>query len=200
MFKARIKGFTILELIMVIALIAIVSAIAAPMLLRGSNPVAAGALARKVRDDIRYAQSLAFLRSNLDTPNVTNPVFMYRMRFNVADPNCPGANQYTIVYDANGNGAWGENPNGGGVVESAKDPATGKDYFCVQLDSGAYAGFTISANFGGTTPGVLQFDTNGIPYDSDNVMLTAPKTVTVAKGTDSVTLTVTPNTGAVIMQ
>jgi prepilin-type N-terminal cleavage/methylation domain-containing protein len=191
-------GFTMIELVMVIVLIAIVAVVAAPMLFRSTSTVGAGAMARKVKDDVRYAQSLAMVRSNLDTPAQSSPTFRYRVRFNVADANCAGAAQYTIVNDEDNNGAWGESPNAGGVVESGRDPATGSTYFCVQL-TGDYSGFTVTANFGGSVPGILEFDTRGIPYDSDGVKLAAAKNITIAKDGESLTLTVTPNTGLVTL-
>ncbi|MBI5237568.1 MAG: prepilin-type N-terminal cleavage/methylation domain-containing protein [Deltaproteobacteria bacterium] len=193
-------GFSLIELLMVIVIAAIMAAVAAPFLFRGGSVLTAGAMAKKVKDDIRYAQSLALLRSNLDTPSATNPKFAYRIRFNVADANCSYTNQYTIVNNADNNATWGENPNGAGIIESARNPANGDRWFCVQMDSGDYAGFVASADFGGATPGILEFDNMGIPYDSDGNKLTASKTVQVTKGAETITITVTPNTGRVSIQ
>lgn len=189
------KGFTIIELIMTMLLAAILAAVAAPYLFRGQAPLTVPAFARKVADDIRYAQSLAMLRGGLDTPQTTNPYFLYRIRFNVADANCPGASQYAIVSDADNNGAWGEFPNGSGQVESGRLPSTGAEYFCVSMESGDYAGFTIAADFGGSIPGALSFDSLGVPLDSDGAGLTAVKTITVSRGGESALITVTPKTG-----
>ena len=189
------KGFTIIELIMTMLLAAILAAVAAPYLFRGQAPLTVPAFARKVADDIRYAQSLAMLRAGLETPQTTNPYFLYRIRFNVADANCPGASQYAIVSDADNNGAWGEFPNGSGQVESGRLPSTGAEYFCVSMESGDYAGFTIAADFGGSIPGALSFDSLGVPLDSDGAALTAVKTVTVSRGGESALITVTPKTG-----
>lgn len=189
------KGFTIIELIMTMLLAAILAAVAAPYLFRGQAPLTVPAFARKVADDIRYAQSLAMLRGGLETPQTTNPYFLYRIRFNVADANCPGASQYAIVSDADNNGAWGEFPNGSGQVESGRLPSTGAEYFCVSMESGDYAGFTIAADFGGSIPGALSFDSLGVPLDSDGAALTAVKTITVSRGGESALITVTPKTG-----
>lgn len=194
------KGFTIIELIMTMLLAAILAAVAAPYLFRGQAPLTVPAFARKVADDIRYAQSLAMLRGSLGTPQTTNPYFLYRIRFNVPDANCPGASQYAIVNDADNNGAWGENPNGSGQVESGRVPSTGAEYFCVSMESGDYAGFTLAADFGGTTPGVLSFDSLGVPLDSDGAALTSVKTITVSRGGESALITVTPKTGFTAMQ
>lgn len=189
-----------IELILVMVLMSIVAIVAYPMIFGGTQTITVGAFTQKVQEDIRYAQSLALLRNNLDTPNVANPSFNYRIKFNVADANCTGASQYSIVNDADNNGTWGENPNASGQVESARNPATGADYFCVQMDSGDYSGLTITADFGGAVPGVLEFDTFGIPYDSDGVKITTAKTLTIAKGGATGTVTVTPNTGMVSAQ
>lgn len=194
------KGFTLIELIMTMLLAAILAAVATPYLFRGQGPLTVPAFARKVADDIRYAQSLAMLRGGLDTPQTTNPYFLYRIRFNVIDPNCPGASQYTIVNDADNNGSWGENPNGLGQIESGRVPSTGAEYFCVSMESGDYAGFTATADFGGSVPGVLSFDSLGMPIDSDGAPLTAAKTITVSRAGESTFITVTPKTGFTAMQ
>lgn len=194
------RGFTIIELIMTVLLAALLAAVAVPYLFRGQAPITVSGFARKVVDDIRYAQSLAMMRSKLDTPQASNPYFIYRIRFNVADANCPGTNQYTIVNDADNNGTWGQNPNGAGVVESGRDPASGNKYFCVQMDSGDFAGLAVSADFGGSVPGVLAFDSLGVPLDSDGAPLAAQKTVTVSKGAETANITITPNTGFVAIQ
>src|SRR3972149_1624848 len=194
------KGFTLIELIMTMLLAAILAVVAAPYLFRGQAPLTVPAFARKVADDIRYAQSLAMLRGGLETPSTTNPYFIYRIRFNVTDANCPGGGQYTIVNDADNNGSWGGNPNGSGQVESGRVPSTGSEYFCVSMENGDYAGFTAVADFGGSIPGVLSFDSLGVPLDSDGAALTAAKTITVSKGGESALITVTPKTGFTAMQ
>jgi prepilin-type N-terminal cleavage/methylation domain-containing protein len=194
------RGFTIIEVIMVIVLISVLGASASLMFYGGTSSLGVSAAARKVADDIRYAQSLAMARTNLDTPNLSNPSFTYRIRFNVADANCSYSSRYTIVSDADNDGTWGERPNGAGVVESARDPATGTDYFCVQFDTGDYAGFALSADFGGSSAGILEFDPYGIPYDNDGARLASAKSVVVSKAGQSATVVVTPNTGMVAVQ
>ncbi|CAG0983094.1 hypothetical protein GPROT1_02450 [Gammaproteobacteria bacterium] len=194
------KGFTITELLMTLIMAAVLSAGAAFYLMGGDKGMTAHAFARKIANDVRYAQSLAMHRSGLETPQKTNPSFLYRIRFNSPDPNCPGASQYAIVNDADNNGTWGEAPNGSGQIESARDPATGEEYFCVSMDTGEYAGFTVSADFGGPLPGVLSFDTFGTPLDSDGVQLFSVKTISITKGGELVLVTVTPKTGFTVVQ
>jgi prepilin-type N-terminal cleavage/methylation domain-containing protein len=198
--RYRERGFTMIELVMVIVLISIVAGVAAPVLFGNSSGIDTGVMVRKVLSDVRYAQSLAMRRSNIPTTNVSSPNFRYRIRFNVPDASCAYTNQYTIVNDSDSNGTWGENPNGTTVVESGRAPVTGAEYFCVQLDTGDYAGLSVTANFGGTETGTLEFDGLGIPYDSDGVKLLATATITVSKGTASRTILVTPYTGAASIQ
>ncbi|HBG45974.1 MAG TPA: hypothetical protein DDW94_03195 [Deltaproteobacteria bacterium] len=196
-FKAK-GGFTLIELMMVILLLSILGAVAAPYLWSGAPAITISALSRKVADDIRYAQELALSRNNLDTPVSTNPYFLYRVRFNVAAPFCADANQYNIASDADNNGSWAENPNGSGQIESARNPVNGESFFCVSLDNGDYAGFTVSADFGGSVPGVVAFDQMGVPYDSDGARISSSKSITVSKGGESEVLTLTPYTGLVV--
>lgn len=196
------RGFTLIELLMVISLLSILSAVAVPYLFSGPSGVSVPAMAKKIKNDISYAQSLAMRGYRLDTPNAANPVFRFRISFNAADANCTGTNQYAIVNDADNNGVWGENPNSSGAVESGRNPANGNPYFCVQLDpdTGDFSGFTVSANFGGSIPGALEFDNMGIPYDSDGTKLTTTGTVVVSKGGQSATIAVTKNTGMASVQ
>ncbi len=193
-------GFTMIELVMVIVLIGIVAGVAAPVFFGNSSGIEAGVMVRKVQSDVRYAQSLAMNRSRLDTPNISSPTYRYRIRFNGADTSCAYTNQYNIVSDADNNGTWGENPNGAAFVESAREPVGASEYFCIQLDTGDYAGITVTADFGGAEPGTLEFDTLGVPYNSDGAKLTAPVNITVSKGGASRTITVTPYTGALLLQ
>lgn len=198
--RKKVSGFTLIELVMVIVLAGIIAAVVAPMILRGPSTLTVSAVASRIADDIRYARSLALRRSNLDTPAVTNPEFRYRVRFNTAVADCPGPDNYSIVNDADNNGTWGENPNGSGTVESARNPADGSEYFCVRLDTGDFAGITASASFGGSTPGVVDFDTLGVPYDSDGARLASAGTVTVSGAGGTAAVTVAPNTGRVTVQ
>lgn len=191
------RGFSVIELVMVMVLIAVLAAVVAPMVFRGASAVTIGAMARKVKDDIRYAQALALARSGLDAPsNVATPKFAYRIRFNVPDANCTGANQYTIVNDADNDGVWGEAPPASAVVESARIPSTGASYFCVRLDSGDYSGYAVNGGAADT----IEFDNYGVPYDGAGVRLAADKSIAVAKGAETMTVVVTAGTGRVYVQ
>lgn len=191
-------GFTLIEMIMVIVLVVILAVVAAPMIFRAGTSISVHAMSKKIRDDILYAQSLAMQRHKLSAPttNVTNPVFRYRVRFNYNDiTNCPGTDNYSIVNDSDFDGTWGED-----ATESAREPSTGEDFFCVLLDTGDFAGITVSADFGGSTPGLLEFDHFGVPYDSDGVRLTAVKTITVSRAAETAVISITPYTGRVTIQ
>jgi prepilin-type N-terminal cleavage/methylation domain-containing protein len=56
------SGFTLLELVMVIALLSIIAVVAAPRMVNVTS-ANAGASAEKLRADIRYAQDLAMTRN-----------------------------------------------------------------------------------------------------------------------------------------
>lgn len=189
-----------IELIMVVLVMALLAAAAAPYLGGGPSTLTVHAFARKVADDVRYAQSLALQRSRLDTPAATNPRFFYRIGFNTAAPFCGGVNQYNITSDMDNNGAWGEHPNGSGSIESAREPASGSDSFCIRLESGDYRGFAVTADFGGSIPGILAFDQAGAPHDSDGARLSAAKTITVSKDGRTASIVVTPFTGLTLVQ
>ncbi|MBI5561489.1 MAG: hypothetical protein HY894_01355 [Deltaproteobacteria bacterium] len=190
-----------IELLMALSLTGILAVAASLVLFGGKAAFTVPALAAKIRDDIRYTQALAMSGTKLGVSSAAAPVFRYRMRFNVADANCPGAGQYTIVNDADYNGAWGENPNASGVVESGRNPSDGAPYFCVKLNTGNYAGLTASASFGATVGDarILEFDNYGVPYNDDGRMLSAG-TVTISGGAQAATVTVAPNTGSVTVQ
>ncbi|MBI5874511.1 MAG: prepilin-type N-terminal cleavage/methylation domain-containing protein [Deltaproteobacteria bacterium] len=192
------KGFSLIELIMVMALVAIVAAVVVPLIFRGGSTMTAAAMARKVKADIQYAQELAMAKNNMAqvwTGAAWCPAQPqnYRIRMNFA------ANQYEIYNDQDGDGIWGEDSNACTVSEDVRNPSSGEVFFLIQLTGAGnpYTGITLNANFGGATPGVLEFDALGIPYDSDGNRLTADKTITIAKDGETAQITVTQNTGRV---
>ncbi|MEE9613781.1 MAG: prepilin-type N-terminal cleavage/methylation domain-containing protein [Thermodesulfobacteriota bacterium] len=180
------SGFSLIELIMAIVLVAILAAVLSPMIFKGGATVNLGAAARKLGDDIRYAQALAMARHKLPTPSsIPNPSFRYRMEFDT------GTDTYTIVNDADNDDDWGE------AGESVKNPSTGENSFSVQLNSGEYAGIEITP--GGFGDSYLEFDTFGAPYGSGG-KLTAPASLTLTASGETATITVTPATGKVTVQ
>ena len=115
------KGFTFIELVMVIVLIGIIAVYAAPRLSNVTD-TKAGAFVDKLRADIRYAQNLAMTGNQ-----------RYRVYFNGSGGGAP-ASGYIVVNNATG--------------EIALDPAGGGNLI-VTLNTGNYAGITVSTPAGG---------------------------------------------------
>jgi MSHA pilin protein MshC len=133
------KGFTLIELVMVLILIGIISVVIAPKL-GDVFTTKAGAFREKLRADIRYAQNLAMTQNQ-----------RYRVYFNGTGAGAP-VSGYIVVNDANGNLAWGE------AGEIAQDPAGGGN-LSVTLNAGQYAGITVSTPAGG----FIEFNSLGVP-------------------------------------
>lgn len=167
------RGFTLIEMILVLALLVIVSAVAAPRLGDLTARKGEGA-ARKLQSDVAYAQELAMTRNQ-----------RYRVYFNTAPAPAAG---YAVVNDADGDGNWGE------AGEFAASP-TSSGNLSVTLDAGPYVGVTISiVGFSGS---YVEFSTLGVPYDGGGA-LTAAQSVTVAGGAGPPqTVSVQPDTGRV---
>jgi MSHA pilin protein MshC len=140
------KGFTLIELMMVLVLLGILAIFAAPRLLN-VTATNAGAFADKLRADIRYAQDLAMTQNR-----------RYRVYFNTAPSPNPG---YAVVNDANGNGVWGE------AGEIALNPAGGGN-LSVTLNANQFAGLTVSTPAGG----YIEFNSLGVPTVGGGVSLT----------------------------
>lgn len=149
------KGFTFIELVMVIVLISIVAVYAAPRLSNVTD-TKAGAFVDKLRADIRYAQNLAM---------TTNQ--RYRVYFNGSGGSAP-ANGYSVVNNV--------------TAGIAPDP-DGSGNLIVTLNSGDYAGITVSTPAGG----YIEFNALGVP--------TAAAAITITPGGQQVT--VAAQTGAV---
>jgi len=156
------KGFTLIELVMVLVLIGIIAAFAAPKL-GGITSTNASVFADKFRSDIRYAQALAMTQT-----------MRYRVYINTAPSPNPG---YAVVNDANGNGIWGE------AGEVAINPAGGSN-LSVALNAGQYAGITVSTPAGG----YIEFDSLGAPTGGGAVLTVSPggSVITITETTGAV--------------
>ena len=142
------KGFTLIELVMVIVLVAIIAAFVAPRL-PNVTTTNAGAFADKLRADIRYAQNLAMTRNQ-----------RYRVYFNTAP--APTPDGYAAVNDSNADG-WGAT----GANEFAQDPAGGGNLSII-LNAGNYAGITVSTPAGG----FIEFNSLGVPTAAATITIT----------------------------
>jgi prepilin-type N-terminal cleavage/methylation domain-containing protein len=154
------KGFTLIELVIVIVLIGIIAVFAAPRLGNISSTKAA-AFADKLRADIRYAQSLAMTRNQ-----------RYRVYFNNTNPPGPPvpaipANGYGVVYDTSVAQNWSS-------TAYANDPA-GEANLRVDLSTGDYMGITLAS-----APNPIEFNSLGV---------STAATVTINPGGYQITIT-----------
>lgn len=172
------KGFTLIELIMVIVLLAIIALFVAPKL-PNVTTTNAGAFEDKLRADIRYAQNLAMTRNR-----------RVRVYFNGTGPapvTAPGQG-YTVGIDSSV-------ASGCTVFALASDPSGGGN-LSVTLGVGNYTGITV-------TPSItcLEYDSLGSPYTCGvGVCSTAPLAVTMTADVNNdatMRVSVTIQTGAV---
>jgi prepilin-type N-terminal cleavage/methylation domain-containing protein len=140
------KGFTLIELVMVIVLIGILAVAVAPRLGKVSS-ANASAFAGKLRADIRYAQDLAMTQNR-----------RYRVYFNT-NPPAP-AQGYAVVYDTSG-GAWSS-------FGYAQDPASGGNLSII-LNAGQYAGITVAS-----TVNPVEFNSLGKPSGGLTTVTVSP--------------------------
>ena len=173
------KGFTLIELVMVLVLIGIMAAVVIPRLGTMATTNAA-AFSDKLRTDIRYAQNLAMTRGKRT-----------RVYFNGTGPapvTAP-AQGYTVGIDNSGTGNCS-------AFLLASDPAGGGNMF-VTLNAGMYAGISIPA------PSItcLEYDSLGRPYTCGaGVCGTVPLAATMTadvNGNATMRVSVNIQTGAV---
>src|SRR3989338_5097170 len=197
------KGFSIIELVVVMIIVSIVAAVTIPLIFRGGATMTVAAMARKIKSDIQYAQEMAMARRA--STGFAQPV-RARIIFDTA------AESYNIVMvnDADGDNLWGE-AGPPQEWEYATDPFT-RDSFTLSLNipDTPYTGITInSASFPATgctshaTNPVLEFDSLGIPYCVNNgvggtsVRMDSPGSVSISKAGETATVNITQNTGRV---
>ena len=110
------KGFTLIELVMVIVLIGIIAVFVAPRL-GNITSTKTGPFMDKLKADIRYAQNLAMTRNRRTQVNLTNTSYSVSQDDSAAN-NCSS-------------------------FATVMDPAEG-GWLSVTLDTGSYAGITIT--------------------------------------------------------
>jgi MSHA pilin protein MshC len=170
-------GFTLIELVMVLVLIGIIAAFAAPKF-RNITTSNAGAFPDKLRTDIRYAQNLAMTRTSRT-----------RVYFN-GTGTAPNPAGYAVVIDTSAQ-------HDCSVFTAATDPAGGAS-LRVTLNTGTYAGITV-------TPGMncLEYDSLGRPYNCNAVpanCLSPSSGLVISVNANAVavgTVTITAQTGVV---
>jgi MSHA pilin protein MshC len=173
------RGFTLVELIMVIVLLGILAVIAVPKL-GDITGMKASAFADKLRADLRYAQNVAMRGNdrvrvyfnNVGARGVTAPLYGYAVGFDSsAAQNCT---TFTAVQDPSGTGNLNVN--------------------VASLDNS----FRVTPS-GGIT--CIEFDTLGRPYnctgDPGNCIAAALAADTTVTITPSGNITITAQTGAV---
>lgn len=167
------SGFTILELVMVILLIAVLAAVAIPRFANVSG-VRLGNAAVKIVSDIRYAQNRAATTQQ-------------RSRFRISS-----ATVYDIYFCAAYDSGTCDCTSGWAY---ATDPGSGGN-FRVDLNDD-YSGVTISSLVGDC----VEFDSLGRPYynsgcgDAASCGSSAGAVVSITDGTDSESITVNTDTG-----
>jgi MSHA pilin protein MshC len=173
------KGFTLIELVMVIVLIGIIGLFIAPKL-GNVTSMKAGAFREKLRADIRYAQNLAMTRNR-----------RVRVYFN-------GTGPVPVTAPSQGYSVGIDNSVTGDCTSfvPASDPASGGS-LVVTMNAGNYQGITIPA----PSMTCLEYNSLGRPYTCgagacSTVPLAATMTADV-NGDATMRVSVTIQTGAV---
>jgi prepilin-type N-terminal cleavage/methylation domain-containing protein len=162
------SAFTLIELVAVIAILGIMSAVVGGPTLAYVDSVRSRAAAARLGGDIRYAQRTALnsgLRTWIDFDAGADSYQLY-----LEDPDNPGeANRLAMTHP----------------LDQSTDP--------VQFGTGPFLNVSItSVDINSTDE--LEFDSFGIPYDGNGASLTSAGTITLSNG---VTVTIHPVSGLV---
>ncbi len=173
------RGFTLIELIMIIVLISIMAAVAVPKFGNYYNGITVGSAATKVAADIRFAQNRATTTQD-------------RSRYKVVD-----SIHYEVLYCPDSGTNFDSATCSCTAWAYAKDPST-QDNFQVDL-SAEFSGVVITS-----PPGhCFEFNALGVPYYNANCTdpascgASAGATVVIQSDGTSKTITVTAETGVV---
>lgn len=159
-------AFTLVELVTVIVILAITSAVAAGPVLIYMSTVRGGATAARISSDVRYMQRMA-LSSGRRTWVVFNTV-SNNYQLYMEDPNNPGK-------------------AGRIAVTHPMEQSSGS----IQLGSGTFAGVSLSTVTIGTGS-EIEFDNFGQPYDTAGTAITSAGQITLSSGN---TITLQPVSG-----
>ena len=172
------RGFTIIELVMVIIVVSILAAVAVPQFARHWTGIKLGNATMKIASDIRYAQNRATTTQQRSRVSFLSPT-TYEVRYCTAYDNTPDV--------CNCTGAW----------NYATDPYSRGD-FQINLNND-FSGVTIS----GILNDCIEFDSLGRPYYNANCTTatscnsSAQSQVTVQYSGNNKIITVLPQTGMV---
>jgi prepilin-type N-terminal cleavage/methylation domain-containing protein len=166
--KIRFKGFTLIEIIMVIVIIAILTVAVIPSMTQVMNGVKVKGAARKLVEDIRYAQGMAMSKH-------TNTTIV----FNVINATCSG---YSLF----------NNDTGARLL----DPFTLGNAKMVFGSGNQFEGVYIESagvQFSGTN--TLRFDYQGNPQNGAAAALSGNSTINFDCGDETSKVTVVAGTG-----
>lgn len=162
-----LSGFTLIELVIVLLIVGIVAAVTVTDLASSRARVALQGARLKLVGDLRYAQSLAVSR---------------QLRHGIVFT--PAQDRYA-VYCIN-------------TTDIVTDPLSGKPLTVAYTADALYQGVDLVATaIGPGTSNQVEFDLWGKPYANATAALAANATVTLACDAETVTVTVTPETGKV---
>lgn len=172
------RGFTIIELVMVIIVVSILAAVAVPQFARHWTGIKLGNATMKIASDIRYAQNSATTTQQRSRVSFLSPT-TYEARYCTAYDNTPGVCNCTVAWNL------------------ATDPYS-RGNFQIDLNNN-FSGVTIATIVGHC----IEFDSLGKPYYNANCTTatscnaSAGVTVTVQNGSSTKDITVTTQTGMV---
>lgn len=165
------EGFTVIELVLVLTLVSIISAVAIPLFI-DIGGTTADAAAKKVMADLSSVRRMARNRNNtfsaiFDTTAETYTLVLYD----------PVANTETTI----------------------TDPLTQKPMVINFKTAPGLKGVDLqSVDFGGTNK--IRFTSPGVPQDGSNANLTTTGTIVLKDGGKTASIIVQPNTGEVSLQ